>query len=138
VSKVKLQSSSYSDDACDDLHPQYKIDVFGWQTFTEDGYKYIDFSNSSLKPFEEQRIQLIGMCPLESLSADTDTMTIEEKYIPRLLTYAAYWMYQTLEGTPASDDISRYERASMKWRARSEALNSVRMPRLPKQINWRL
>lgn len=133
VSQVWLQSSAYSDDACDDLKPRY-TEEFGWKVINDGSYKYL---HMPYIPTSGKKIKLVGYCPLESdLSADTDTMAIDDSYTPRLLTYAAYLMYQMLEDDVSSDDINRYERASLKWYGRSSLLG--RMPKPSEAISWSL
>jgi hypothetical protein len=135
VSQVGLQTTSYSDDACDDLHPHY-AEEFGWKIINDGSYKYLRLPYA---PTASRRIKLIGYCPLESnLSSGTDTMTIEDKFTPKLLTYAAYLLYGMVEGTPSSDDVSRYERASLKWLQKSELLKNKRMTRPPGAIHWEI
>lgn len=136
VWQVWTQTSGYSDDACDDLKlgsNQYK-EEFGWGTLSDGSYTYLKFPYT---PSSKRKIKLVGLCPLEDdLSDGTNTMTIEAKYVPRLLTYAAYLLYGMVEGTPASDDVSRYERASIKWFQKSELLKSKKMSKPAGQIGW--
>jgi hypothetical protein len=134
VSQVWIQTSGYSDDACDDLKLGNYAEEFGWKIRDDGAYRYLRFPYT---PTSKRKIKLIGYCPLENdLSSSTDPMSINDKYTQRLLTYAAYLLYQMQEGEPSSDDISRYERASLKWLARSEALKNKRMPKPTGVIHW--
>ncbi len=135
VSQVWLQTAGYSDDACDDLHPRY-AEEFGWKIIDDGTHKYLRLPYA---PTTERRIKLVGYCPLEStLDEGTDTMTIPDRYTPRLLTYAAYLLYSMVEGTPSSNDVSRYERASLKWLQKSELLKNKRMSKPVGQIHWEI
>lgn len=60
------------------------------------------------------KVRLLGIAPLETVSADTDTVNVDGERLNLILAYAKYKLYQQVEGIPASVDISRYERQSAK------------------------
>jgi hypothetical protein len=133
--QVWIQSSSYSDDACDDIHPRYSP-VFGWKTFTDGGYKYLHLPSV---PSSNRKLKLVGYCPLEDdLSADTDTMSIDERHKPLLLAYAAYLLYEMKRGTVAGTDTGRYDAECLRWLSKAEMLkqSGLRMTPPSGQISW--
>jgi hypothetical protein len=141
VSQVHLQSSSYSDDACDDLHPRYGTPSFGWLTPTDgDGYKYLDFTNASPKPLSKHRIQLLGYCPLEDdLDDDDDTISLDNPmHINILLRYAASLIYDMEAGIVSGQSRERYEGESNKWLSRAMYLidQGGAMTEPQGQIHW--
>jgi len=117
ISQVYIQTSGYSDDACDDLQPRYWERVFGYSTINDGTYKYLRlpslYSNN-------RQIRLIGYCPLESLSASTNalaaakTISLDGEKLNLLIAYAKYKLYQAQEDIPSSEDVGRYETASAK------------------------
>ena len=117
ISKVYIQTSGYSDDICDDLLPRNWERIYGseFQTREIGGSLYKHIRLPQLYSSKRQ-LKLIGYCPLEALSADTGTISTDNKQaIDLLIAYAAYLLYRMEEGIPASKDISRYEQASSKW-----------------------
>ena len=112
ISQVYIQTSGYSDDICDDLHPSSWEKVYGWGTVNDGSYKYLrlpaGYSNG-------RRIRLVGHCPLETLSADTDTVSIDGEKPNLLIAYAAHLLFEMEMGIPSATDVSRYERLSAYW-----------------------
>ena len=113
VIDVQLQTSGYSDDACDDLLPTRFEPVWGYD-FTNDGtYKYLRLP--ALYGANRQ-IRLIGTTPLEVLSDDTDTISTDnDKELDLIIAYAAYWLYRAQKGIPASEDVSRLTGEAGYW-----------------------
>lgn len=111
--RVFLQTSGYAEDACDDLHPRdwerlfsYNLyDVLIGTTF----YKYLrlNYLFSS-----KRQLRLIGTGMLEELSADTDTITLDEPEVRLLIAYAKYKLFQVEQVPISSEDIARYGSAS--------------------------
>ena len=134
VSQVWLQTSGYSGDACDDLHPEY-AEEFGWHIINDGSYKYLRLPYA---PSSERKIKLVGYCPLENdLSDLTDTMTISAERASLLLSYAAYLLFTMQAGISSSDSRDRYDSEAMKWFARAELLKrKLRMQRPTGQIHW--
>jgi len=85
---VKIQKSGYADDPCDVLAPDNWETVYGWndRTYDSDGNRYLTlpagYSN-------ERRILLKGYKVLETLSATTDTISLDGERVNLLLAYAA-------------------------------------------------
>ena len=120
LSQAWLQSSSYSDDPCDDINPKFDNQLFDWFISEDAGYKYLK-PNETLS--SAYLLELVGYSPLENLTADTDTITLEDPKINLLIALAKYKLYQMVESIPAADDTSRYERASA--RAYNEYLRLI-------------
>jgi len=84
--RVEIQTSSHSDDACDDLHPTDWETVYGWKIIEESGEKYLRLPAGYS---QERQIRLIGYKVLETLSATTDTISLDGEQVNLLLAYAA-------------------------------------------------
>ncbi len=136
LAKVYIQSSGYSDDPCDDLHPANWSPVYGFDIIPDgtDEYLRLPFSYTS-----SSKIRLVGDYPLETLSSDTDTIALsDEKQLKLLIAHAKYLMYLEIEGPVSSEDISRYDRASYKaFIRKEELLITSRMTRPAKFMNIR-
>jgi len=133
VREVWMQGTGYSDDICDDLQPRFSDLIYGWDVFSDGTYKYLrlPFLYSS-----EKRIRLLGICPLEEVDDDTDTITLDGEKVNLLITYAAYLLYEMEIGTPSSEDVSRYERQAGRWWAKYKRLQShMRMTRPGQTLN---
>jgi hypothetical protein len=136
VKQVWIQTSGHSDDACDDLQPEYGEEIFGWKIIDDGNYKYIRLPYLS----KNRRLKLIGYAPLEDdADATTDTITLDDRYIPVLTAYAAYSLYEKQTGIVSSDSRDRYQEEAMKWLGKYEMMKrSLRKPRIPGQIRWSL
>jgi hypothetical protein len=135
VNQVWIQTTGYSDDICDDLHPNFGEQVFGWKdNVIIDGYKHLHMPYLS----SGKRLLLKGICPLESDSTlTTNTITIADRYIPTLLTYAAFSLYEKLTGIPSSDSRQMYQTEADRWYRKYQLISrDIRMPRLSSQIGW--
>lgn len=134
VKQVWIQTTGSSDDICDDLHPEYGEEVFGWGIVDDGTYKYLRMPYLSSK----KRLRLVGYSTLEDdLSASTDTMTIDDRYIPVLLNYAAFSLYEKEKGIVSSDSRDRYTQEMTYWLNKYEMLiRKNRMSRIPGQIHW--
>jgi len=106
--QVHMQSSGYSDDPCDDLNPKFS-ELFDWYIADDGTYRYLRFPYTLSSDY---LLRLVGYCPLETLSADTDTISLDGERVNLLIAYAKYKAYQMVEGTPASKDVRRYQTAS--------------------------
>lgn len=123
VLQVKLQSSGYSDDACDDLHPRFDTPITNFSEITDGGYRYLKLPALT----NERRIRLIGDCPLENLSSSAVTITLDDdRRVQLLLTYAAHLIYEMKMGVVASESVGRYQQLSAYWRGKYLSL----LPRL--------
>lgn len=112
VSQVYKQTESYSKDvAAYDLHPR-KWMREGFKVIEGDAYKYLRLDRL---PTNYRRLRLIGASPLGTLSAATDTISIDAGGRTDLIVaYAVYLMYEMEEAPLSSEDTSRYERESSK------------------------
>jgi len=90
VSQVYVQTDGHLSPIAYDSLPFGKGSYEAIQNFyvvRSGGYKYIQIPDYS---FAEARIRLIGFAPLETLSADTDTVTIDSEKVPLLIALAKY------------------------------------------------
>ena len=103
LNQVQIQASGYSDDACDDLFPKYWSEPQEFRISYDGTDKYVRLNAlyTSLR-----RIRLTGNCPLESLSASTDTISLDDPKVNLLVTYAAMKLYERVRGTVSSEDKS--------------------------------
>lgn len=113
VEQVDIQTSGYSEDACDDIHPYGWRPVYGFEIMEDGTDKWLRLPH--LYPSKSQ-IRLRGRKKLESLSSDTDTITLDkEERVNLLIAYAAYRLFKIVKGLPASGDVSRYDTLAYEW-----------------------
>jgi hypothetical protein len=136
LKQVWIQTKGQSDDICDDIRPYFGEEVFGWKVIDDGTYKYLKMPYLS----SGKRLRLLGYAPLESnATATTATITLDDRYIPLFIAYAAYSLYEKQTGVVSSDSRDRYQQEAMKWLGKYEMLKSrLRMPRIPGQIRWSL
>lgn len=108
LSQVFVQISGDEDDFSDARWHK----VYGWEIIDDGTDKYLQLPRLY---GAGKTIRLIGYCPLETLTADTGTISLDGEKVNLLIAYAAYLLYEMVESVPASGDVSRYERASSKW-----------------------
>jgi hypothetical protein len=138
ITQVWEQVTGYSDDICDDVKSGHNdfAEVFGWNTPTgDDGYKYLRL------PYilsSERKLRLVGEAPLEdTLSSDTDTMTIEGERVNLLLAYAAYLVYEMQRGIASGQSKDFYNQEIAYWGGKTERLKrTLKMTRPNGQIRW--
>lgn len=111
TNQVYFQLEGYSDEPAYDLQPR----KWGAEEFhiIDDGtYKYLGLDEL---PVSYRRLRLIGISPLEALSAATDTITLDASgRINLLVAYASYLLYEMTENPVSSEDVKRYGRESAK------------------------
>lgn len=133
LSNVTIQTHSDSDQACYDLspfttmHPGMSLDRKDWDIADFGSQRYLKTDALS----NERRLRLEGMKPLETLSADTDTITLDAEKVSLLIAKAEVIFYERYMLPVSSDDIIRYNFAHGTARNRfRELLNLHRMPRM--------
>ncbi len=132
LDQVEYQTSGNSDDICDDISLGVTYEpVFDWDTFDDGAYKYLRINEAISS---EVRLRLIGTTPLESLSAGTDTISLDGHRLNLLIAYAAYLLYQKLGSPVTSDDTTKYERELAKFYGKYVSLLSSKMPTKPMKI----
>ncbi len=104
VKQVYVQSSGYSDDPCDDVIPETWDRVYGINTI-DNTYKYLYLRDAYAR---NRQLRLIGIAPLETISAFTDTVSIDAERVDLLVNYAAYKLFLNEAGTPSSSDTGRF------------------------------
>ena len=94
--------------------------IFGVTEYYHEGYKYIRLPYGSAG---ERKLILAGYAPLEdTLSSDTDTMTIDDPHTSLLVAYALYKLYMMESGKHSSEDNIRLKGEAAYWGAESERL----------------
>jgi len=128
--QVFLQTYGISDEIFYDLHPfqtSYPGEQIPFEIIDNGTNKYLKLLNDCLS---ERRLRLKGDKPLESLSAYTDTLTIDSERMPLLIAKAReiFWKRE-------SAAISGEDRARLKGEAMEaendyrKLLTKMRMPR---------
>lgn len=113
--EVYIQTSGNSDDVCDDVRAATWERVFGYEVIEAPvGSTYYKFLRLPYAYSTKRRLKLVGTTPLTIQADAADTVEIDGETVNLLIAYAKYKLYQKQEGIPASEDISRYERASAK------------------------
>jgi hypothetical protein len=138
LAQVYVQISGYSEKACDDINPRQSSfsQVRDWDIVNDGTYDYLHFDSSYST---SRQIKLIGTTPLETLSADADTISLSGNKTDLLIFYAAYLLYEMQAHVVASKDISRYERAAMYWLAKYKAAEGrlgMTQPTKSLHIEW--
>jgi len=127
IDEVHIQTSGSSDDPCDDIHPVHWSEIRGWEIINDGTDKWLQLPYVHSNKYQ---LRLIGTKKLESLSADTDTISLDrEERVNILIAYAAYRLFKMIKGVPASADISRYDKLAGEWLAEYYRLSSLfKMP----------
>lgn len=113
VTQAFVQDEGYSDNYCDDLEPRSWSKVLGFKVISDGTYKYLQLPWL----YESSRqIRLLGIAPLEELSSQTDTISLDGEKVRLLIAYAAMDLFERLEGVPASEDVGRFLSNSTKWK----------------------
>uniref|UniRef100_A0A6H1ZDK1 Uncharacterized protein n=1 Tax=viral metagenome TaxID=1070528 RepID=A0A6H1ZDK1_9ZZZZ len=105
------------------------VDVFGWNTVTEDvngtNYKFLRTPNRISANY---KLELQGFAPLEdNLSADTDTITIDDPWTQLLVLESAKQMYKMLRGQGSSMTSDTYETEVARLDLEIARLGNLRM-----------
>ncbi len=137
ISSVFEQISGNSDDICDD--PATSVSdvtpLYGCTEYTNAGIKYLRLPYASSA---ERRLILQGYTPLEdTLSDDTDTMTIDDPHIELLISQAAYRLCEMEAGLVSSEDRKRLIDEAQRWLGKVEYLKGrLRMARPQPQTKF--
>lgn len=109
------QTSGNESDICDDVTTSASQTKprFDFTEYEQGGYKYI---RTSLPGNKERKLIIQGYAPLEdTLSADTDIMTIDDPHMSLLAVYATYRLYEMEAGMGTSEDMSRLKGEAAYW-----------------------
>ena len=138
LSRVFVQTQGTADDICDDLGlvPNWE-EVFGVTTEEDGTYKYLRLPVLYNKA---RSIRLMGDTSLETLSADTDTISLSGAKVDLFLANACYQLFKILSGSVSSADTSKYQDEMSRRLFEYEHLKrSHRMYRpMSKPIAWRI
>lgn len=105
------------------------VDLFGWSVVTENinGTNY-KFLRTPTNISEGYRLEIQGFAPLEdNLSADTDTITIDDPYTQLLVLESAKQMYKMLRGQGSSFTSDTYETEVARLDFEISRLGNLRM-----------
>lgn len=105
VSQVHIQTGDAGDDMCDTLHPRFTK----WipHSVINDGAN--DYLELSQFYTDYHRLRLRGYAPLESLSSDSATITLEAHRIPLLIAQAKIIFYEREQKPVSAEDIRRFQ-----------------------------
>jgi len=111
LAQVYVQKEGYHSEPAYDLRPRkWDRELFD---ITDDG------SDRFLRLREMwsnyRRIRLVGYKPLETLSADTDTISLDGAKLNLLIAQAAFNLYEMERGIVSSEDKSLYDREMGYW-----------------------
>jgi len=137
ICSVFEQIGGESDDLCDDVFTSAsQIDImYGIREFTEGGYKYLRLPYGSSS---QRKLIVSGYAPLEdTLSADTDTMSISDPNTELLIAYAAYKLYEMEAGLASSEDRERLLESASYWLGKAEYLKRT-LKMIPVESHVRL
>ncbi len=118
VSQAYIQNEGYSDQTFYDIHPRHWSKE-GFNILNDGTYKYIKLDNGWTTG---RRIRLIGYSPLETLSADTDTISLDGEKLNLIIAQAAYNLYEMERGVVSSEDKGRYETELNYWKNKVRSL----------------
>jgi len=133
ITQVLRQTGGQSDDPCDDIggHAVFEP-VYGWTVVRDGTDAHLRMPYVSTSPY---LFRLIGYAPLEdTLSADTDTMTIEAQHVNLLIARAAHLLYEMEAGIVSSGDRDRLRTESQYWYAKSKELEKTAKMILPQSF----
>lgn len=133
LSNVQMQVSTSQDPACYDLHPfvtGYTRDV-RHEIIDEGDQRYLRLLDPQTYGWRygwsygygrKHRLRLIGYKPLETLSADSDTITLDAEKVPYLIEYAKIIFFER-EAIPVSiEDVKRFHYQHERAKIRSQSL----------------
>lgn len=126
--EVRMQTSGYSDDIAYDLHPRDWSEPLSWRIIDDGTYRYLKLDDVLTSWY---RLRLIGVQPLETLTADTDTISLDGARLNLIIAQAAYNLYQMERGSVSSQDKGRYETEMNFWANRVRQLKPTMMMMRP-------
>ena len=91
---------------CDSLSPTKWKRIYNWHYWTDNEYDWIEIPDLPTGYL----IRIIIFSPLETLTAATDTISIDSKNVLLLLAYARYKLFQAERGLPSAKDTTRVEK----------------------------
>lgn len=127
LSSVYQQTSGYSDVPFYDLHPKFWQQL-EWDIISDGVYRYL---KPVEKPTNWRRLRLKGYTQLESLSADTDTISLDGPRLNLIVAFACHLLYEMEKGTVSSEDKGRYDQESAYWLAKCRMLTPTLMMMRP-------
>jgi hypothetical protein len=135
INRVYIQNSGTSDPIFYDLKPfitQYSGESLNFTILDDGTYKYLKLLEDVPS---ERRLRLIGDKPLETLSAYTDTLTLDTHRLPLLIARAKMIFWERMAVPITTEEKSKFEYEYQKA-ARDYAIlmGTKSMPRLSKKV----
>lgn len=131
LSQVQFQTTGYSDEPMYDIQPRYwrKED---FNPIIDDGtYKYLRLRRV---PTNYHRLRLTGYKQLETLTADTDTISLDGERLNLIVAQAAFNLYQLERGVVSSEDKQRYDEEMAYWNTQVRKLKPSLMMMRPSDM----
>ncbi len=82
-----------------------------WNLYNDGTYEYIRTPAFGSRYY----LRLIGYKPLETLSSDSDTISVNDPQLDLIIAQSALELYKIEQGTVGVSDSTRYNRAIGKW-----------------------
>lgn len=117
--QVYIQTTGYSDDICDDLHPRDWQRIYGCTTYNDGTYQWLRLPAIYS---DKRQIRVIGTAPLSAATTYTDSVEIDGGEADLFVNYAAYCLFRNEEGVPSSEDTGRYTSRAYKYLREYERL----------------
>ncbi len=137
VKQVHIQQTGYSNDPCYDLLPinwgpleEFEVMQNGDYNASGSPPIYSLFRLKNLPP-NFYRMRLIGMSPLESLTADTSTIYLDGEKLNLIVAKVVSLLYKLIQGPVASEDKGRFATEIAYWErevARLKGSHGMMMP----------
>ncbi len=105
IQRYYIQTSGYSDDTYQDLHPRYWTEIEPPKIIDDGTDKYL-WTGILI---DKRRLRLIGYQPLETLTAQTDTITIDAEKLDMLIAKAKQILFERASVNVSSEDRKRYK-----------------------------
>lgn len=132
VSQAQIQVSGVSEDIVDDLHPtHWEIPAHRIINDGTDTFLHLPFATQA-----PRRIRLIGYKPLETLSSDSDTLTLTTERVNLIIAYAAHILYEQAKGPVSSEDKDNLEKESRYWLNKATLLHTRLAMSKPAERLW--
>lgn len=129
-----IQTTGISDPVCYDYHPfstMYPGREIPFDIVDNASQRYLRV-NETLPT--ERRLRILGRTPLETLSADTDTITLDSWRVPLLIAKARMIFWEREAVPISSQDKSRFEYEYLKAERDFRRLLRLRMPSTSRMI----
>lgn len=123
ISQAYIQVGGRSDDACDDINPQwYPINM---ETYHDGTYKWLYLPD---KPTAKRLLKLVGYAPFTTLTNYASTIPVDDEGKLRLITaLAASKLFQQEAGLASSEDRIRLKELQFEWEREYRTLKATNL-----------